>query len=160
MGKYSLINTWRVKSSGIRQSKIKSWCIAIWWVKIVEWWVHKVFWSSICFKICHFMFGHNAVLSGRPVCRWQTYTPHCDRQSSIFNLHFCFYFPYFYFFMFRNIMTHDFKAGRSWESPLNCMPSEHIRLHFTCYHFTSTRNFKFRRAYIFDWLYTNYCGPP
>jgi hypothetical protein len=33
------------------------------------------------------MFGHKPVLSGRPVCRWQTYTPHCDRQSSIFNLH-------------------------------------------------------------------------
>ena len=32
-------------------------------------------------------------------------------------------------------MTHDFKAGRNWESPLNCMPSEHIRLHFTSDHF-------------------------
>jgi hypothetical protein len=56
-------------------------------------------------------------------------------------------------------MTHDFKAGRSWESPLNCMPSEDIRLHFTCDHFTGTRNFKFWRAYIFDWVYTNYFGP-
>jgi hypothetical protein len=37
---------------------------------------------------------------------------------------FLFLFPFFYF-MFMNAMTHELKAGRSWESPLNCMPSEY-----------------------------------
>jgi hypothetical protein len=51
-------------------------------------------------------------------------------------------------------MTHDFKAGRSWESPLNCMPSEHIRLHFTCYHFTGRRNLNFgERTFSIDYIY-------
>jgi hypothetical protein len=26
------------------------------------------------------MFGHNPVLSGRPVCRWQTYTPEVNME--------------------------------------------------------------------------------
>jgi hypothetical protein len=59
------------------------------------------------------MFGHNPVLSGRPVGRWQTYTSHCDRQSSIFNLHIFVFISRVFYFMFMNVMTHDFKAGRS-----------------------------------------------
>ena len=71
------------------------------------------------------------------VSPWQTYSPYCDRQSSIFNLHiFVFISP---------VLFYVHKYHDSWllmlegvESPHStaCLLNNNYRLHFTCYHFT------------------------